>query len=191
MTNENAAELAFFKRELQSKGAIKQLRREEKVPCVVYSKGGECTHGYVQKADVKAVLRTLQQGFLPTKIFNMKDEAGKAVRCIVKDIQYAPTTYDILHIDFLRLEKEIKVEVKVPVEFTGGADCVGVKAGGFLRQLLRHVPVRCLPQDIPTFFQIDVRDLEIGKNKRVGDVALPKGVELRIKPEDVLVTVVK
>ena len=97
-------------------------------------------------AEFEAVLRKLPKGYLPTTIFEL-DMEGKTKKAIVKDIQYHPTTYRILHLDFLILEPKITVDVKVPINCIGEADCVGVKLGGFVRPVKRHVEVRCLPDD--------------------------------------------
>ncbi len=184
-------ELEFSQREILNKGAVKTLRREGKIPCVVYSKGIANRHGYVDTVAIKMLLQKMEQGFLPSTRFVLKDSSGKTCKAIVKEIQYFPTTYEVCHIDFLELVPERYVELKVPVQFTGAAECVGVKAGGFLRQLRRHVPVRCLPQDIPSHFTIDVKDLEMFKSRVVNDIAMPKGITPRVKGNDVVVSVVK
>ncbi|MBS0656039.1 MAG: 50S ribosomal protein L25, partial [Verrucomicrobia bacterium] len=68
---------------------------------------------------------------------------------------------------------------------------VGVKAGGFLRSLMRHVKVRCLPAHIPSHFEIDVRNLNLNQVKRTSELAVPAHVQLLARPDDVIVTVVK
>ena len=82
----------------------------------------------------------------------------------------------ILHIDFEELHDDTVVLVKIPVVCTGVADCVGVKLGGVLRQVIRQVKVRALPKDIPNEFSINVRDLGLGQTKRLNEITIPPGV---------------
>lgn len=184
-------EIEIFSRSAKNQGETKRLRREGKVPVVIYSRGKANENGYVNREDIDTVLRNLESGYLPTTVFLLKDKAGKKRKSIVKDIQYQVTSYDVNHIDFLELSENNNVDVKVPVEFTGAQECLGVKAGGFLRQVMRHVPVRCLPKHIPSHFTIDVKDLEIMHAKRIKDLALPSHVLPLVQPNDVIVTVIK
>ncbi|MDB6081280.1 MAG: rplY [Chlamydiia bacterium] len=184
-------EVEVFSRDAKNKGEAKKLRREGYVPCVVYSAGAVGENYYIKKVAIDTVIRELEFGFLPTTVFVLKNQAGKQRRAIVKEIQYKVTSYDVSHVDFLELIADRKVNVKVPVQFQNVIDCVGVKAGGFLRQVLQHVQVRCLPKDIPTHFTIDVKDIDIRQARRVVDIAIPKEVISLIKPQDVVVTVVK
>ncbi len=184
-------EMEFFPRKVNSRGQLKALRRDGKVPCVFYSKGSENEVGYVNKDAVDTVLRELEFGFLPTTVFLLKDKAGKTRKAIIKDIQYHVTTYNVLHVDFLELVTERLVDIKVPVQCLGTIECVGVKAGGFLRQVKQHIEVRCLPRYIPSHFEVDVRDLDVRQVKRVSDITIPAHVTPRIKSSDVVVTVVK
>jgi large subunit ribosomal protein L25 len=184
-------EIEFFPRKAQNRGETKALRRDGKVPCVLYSKGQIGQNGYVTKEAIDTVLREVETGFLPTTTFSIKDANGKKTRGIIKSIDYAVTTYDVLHIDFLELADDQMIDVKVPVVCTSQAECVGVKAGGFLRQTKQHIEVRCLPRNMPKFFEVDVKDVDIRQVKRVSDINIPKDVRPLIKPQDVVVTVVK
>jgi large subunit ribosomal protein L25 len=184
-------EVDFFPRPAKTKGETKKLRREGFIPCVVYSMGKPGLNIACKKVSIDTVLRELEFGFLPTTVFSLKDEKGKKIKAIVKDIQYEVTSYDVLHIDFLELNDAEKIEVKVPVRCLGVTDCAGCKAGGFLRQVLRHVPVRCLPKDIPSFFEIDVKDLEIWHKKRIQDLVMPKNVTPLLELTEVVATVIK
>lgn len=184
-------EVEVFARNAKNKGEAKEHRREGNVPCVIYSSGTVGQNGFIKKEAIETVIRNLEFGFLPTTVFILKDASGKKRKAIIKDIQYKVTTYAILHVDFLELIEDRKVNVKVPLQCLGTVDCVGVKAGGFLRQVLLHVPVRCLPKDIPTHFEVDVKDVDIRHTKRVADIAIPKGVVPLVKATDVVATVVK
>lgn len=183
-------QLTVIARTMASATEARRLRREGYIPFVLYSKGKESEIGAVSKAEFDGVLRNLQQGFLPTTVFDLVVN-GKVRKAIVKDIQYKATTYDVIHLDFLELFDDQKICAKVPVEYLNTVDCVGVKAGGFFRVLLRHVNVSCLPVHLPSHFQVDVKDLGIKQLKRVSDIQFPANVQNMHKTDDILVTVVK
>ncbi len=174
-----------------SKNEAKRLRRGGNIPFILYSNSGDSIVGALPTTDFVSVLRKLRPGFLPTTVFELKSEDGKIRKALVKDIQYKPTTYEVIHLDFIELIPNVKVKVKVPVEHLNTVDCVGVKSGGFLRTVTRHVRVECLPEDLPTHFEIDVRELNMRQLKRVSDIQMPKGVASLHKTDDILVTIVK
>lgn len=183
-------ELTILPRPAQAKSA-KQLAHDELIPFVMYAKGIENRHGVVKKDEIKSLLRNTRAGFLPTTMITLKDEFGKKTSVLVKDIQYHPTTYEVIHLDFLELTPDHRVNVKVPVEVLNQVDCVGIKMGGFLRQVMRHVPVRCMPNTIPSHFEVDLMSLDIGHTRRVKDLAMPKGVVPLAKGNDIVVTIAK
>lgn len=178
-------------RKKQTKGDASRLRREGFIPFVMYSKGQAAEMGTLARSDWEAVIRKLRQGFLTTAKFLLKDESGRERQAIVREIQYTPTSYEVLHIDFLELENSREVELKVPVEFANTVDCTGVKLGGTVRPILRHVRVRCLPGNIPTNFELDMKELGIGHSRRVKDIVIPQGVTCLEGQEEVVVSIVK
>jgi len=184
-------QLDFLPREKGAKSAKAKMRREGFIPCVIYKKGKAGENGAIKKEFLAAALRKIEAGFLPTTIFQLKDGAGKTRKAIVKDIQYDITSYDVIHIDFLELVSDQKVEIKVPLVCLGANDCPGVKAGGFLSQVRSHLPSRCLPKDIPSHFEINVVDLNMRQGKRISDLKVPKGVEILLDPKEVIATVIK
>lgn len=182
--------LAVKKREGEKKGELKAIRREGSIPAVIYAPGKQPERLVVEGVGFSGVLRGMKPGHLPTTVFTLCD--GKNERCaIIKDIQYHLTTYAVSHIDFEELVEDVPVRVKVPVNCVGVVDCVGIKLGGFLRQVMRHVQVECLPKHIPSEFVIDVRDLGIRQSRRLKDVALPNQVRPLTGLEEVLVVIAK
>ncbi|MCY3974963.1 MAG: 50S ribosomal protein L25 [Simkaniaceae bacterium] len=171
--------MKLIEREGKKKSELTAIRFRSDIPVVMYESGksGRGINAVVNGREFDAVLRKLPKGYLPTTLFDMEWE-GTSRRAIVKDIQYHPTTYGILHIDFMVLDDAVPVDLKVPVVPVGEAECTGVKLGGFLRHLIRHVRVRCLPKHIPTDFKVDVRPLDIGDTKRVRDIEV--GSEVRM-----------
>ena len=182
--------LAVKPRTGEKKGDVQQIRREGDIPAVLYSSQDPARKITVNGAEFRAVLRNLKMGQLPTTLFHLSD--GKQEwKAVVKDIQYDLTSYTVSHLDFEVVHTGSPVRVKVPVECVGIVDCVGVKLGGFLRQIARHVKVECLPEEIPSHFQIDVREMGIRQSKRLKDIVMPKGVRPLASQEDVLVVIAK
>lgn len=182
--------LTVIERVGHKKSDVKEVRRKGDIPAILYSAGAECENVTISGPEFSTVLREMQPGMLPTTVFEMK-KGAKTFKAIVKDIQYHPTTYRVLHLDFQKLDDNVPVSVKVPVRCTGTGDCVGIKLGGFLRQIARHVKVECLPKDMPKEFFIDVKDLGIRQSKRLSDIALPSGVKALASPSEVIVVVAK
>lgn len=182
--------LATQQRNELSKGATKQLRRAGSIPAVLYGKGTDPQSVSVDCAAFEAALRKTADGQLATTRFTLEID-GKSTEAIVKGIQYHVTTYEILHLDFERLVEGAEVTVKVPLRYEGVAECAGVKLGGVMRKVIRAVSVRCTPDNIPAEFVLDVRRLGLKQSKRVRDIALPEGVKMLSKGEEVVVVIAK
>ena len=182
--------LAVKKREGEKKKDLKQIRRDGNVPAIVYSSKSQAETVIIDGAQFNAILRDMKPGQLPTTIFTLVD-GKKEKRAIIKDIQYHLTTYRVSHIDFEELIENVPVSVKVPVNCIGVGDCIGIKLGGFLRQVVRHVKVECLPNHIPSEFLVDVKDLGIRQSKRLKDIAMPNGVRPLTSTEEVVVVIAK
>lgn len=182
--------LAVKNRVGEKKKDIKEIRREGNIPAIIYSSKSQPEKLIVTGPEFNAILREMKPGQLPTTIFALSD-GKKERRAIIKDIQYHLTTYNVSHIDFEELVDNVPVSVKVPVNCIGVGDCVGIKLGGFLRQVVRHVKVECLPKNIPAEFLVDVKDLGIRQSKRLKDLAMPNGVRPLAKPEEVVVVIAK
>lgn len=184
-------EITFMPRSHFEKSKAKQLVRGDYIPFVMYAAGKENVLGVVKKVDVQALLRNIRTGFLPTTKIVLKDDSGNRHEVLVKDIQYKPTTYDVIHLDFLELVPKNKVCVKVPVDLLNQVDCIGIKMGGFLRQVMRHVPVRCLPEHIPSHFEMDLLSLDVGQVRKVEDLRIPSTVLPLVDGKDIVVTIAK
>lgn len=166
--------LQLSKRSGDKKSETAKLRREGFIPAIVYVRGKAAEGFAVPANEFKAALRSLTPGRLSTTVFTLVDEKGKERRAIVKDIQYKVTNYDILHLDFEELLTDHKVNVKVPIECIGQMECVGIKLGGVLRQVIRYARVRCLPKDMPEFFELDIRELQMQQYKKLVDLNMPE-----------------
>lgn len=182
--------LSITKRTNVRKSDTLNIRREGNVPAILYSAGEKPMDIIVSGAELQAVLRGIKQGHLSTTILELNHE-GTAIKALVKDIQYHPTTYNVLHMDLQQLSEKTKVRVNVPIEFTGTADCPGIKLGGFLRPIIRYVNVECLPAQIPTSFTLSVADLGMKQAKRIKDLSFPNGVRPVTKVDEVAVVIAK
>ncbi len=172
------------------KSEAKQSRRQGEIPAVVYSPGQPNALVVVNEAEFGAALRGIKQGQLPTTVFTLNIN-NKETNVVVKDIQYHPTTYRVIHLDFQELVNGSLVRVRVPITCTHVADCAGVKLGGFLRQVIRHLKVECTPDRIPTEILVSVRDLGIKQKKRLSDLVIPEGVKPLAAMEEVVVVIAK
>lgn len=183
--------LELLHRDSKKKSETKKLRREGLIPAAIYLKGKDAEPVAIKDAEFSALLRGMQPGRLSTTIFTLVGKDGKGRRAILKEIQYEPTTYKVSHLDFEELHDDVLVKVKVPIEFTGTADCIGVKLGGVIRQVIRHLRVACLPKDIPSVFTLDVKNLQIAESKRLSDLTIPQTVRPLAVLKEVAVVIAK
>ncbi len=184
-------ELTVAKRTTGKKSAAKVLRREGQIPAVVYSKGEKSIDISVNATDFRKILSQIEPGSLSTRIFTLNHIEGEALQVIVKDIQYNVVTYDVIHLDFQTLEKNNEIAVNIPIRLTGVVDCVGVKLGGMLQQIVKKVKVRCLPEHLPEAFEINVKDLGIGQSLSLRDMNIPQTVRPLMDLKDTVVVVTK
>lgn len=177
--------LSISKRLGEKKSELTKIRREKDIPAVIYQDNGKGELITVDGKEFAAVIRKLEKGFLPTTVFELSE--GKTSRkALVKDIQYHRTTYQVEHIDFMPLDDKKPVSVKVPVVYKGVADCEGIKLGGFLREVIRHIKVSCLPGNMPTSFGINVSKLKLGQSIRVRDIAMDSNVKSLVNEKEVV-----
>jgi large subunit ribosomal protein L25 len=183
--------LKTLNRSIVKKSETKRIRREGDIPSVLYVRGKATDNLIVKGSEFEAVLRNAQPGRLSTMLFTLVGQDGKERRAILKEIQYEPTTYHVQHLDFEELFDDVKIKVKVPIECTGAVDCAGVKLGGVLRQVIRYMRVSCLPKDIPSAFQLDVKHLMMMESKRLSDLEIPNTVRPIANLHEVAVVIAK
>jgi large subunit ribosomal protein L25 len=148
-----------------TKNDARRVRREGKIPAVVYGAGKESLSITV---DPRVVTRILNSETGHNTIFDLTLD-GEKTKAMIVDWQYEPIKGRILHIDLKRIALDKVLTVSVPIELTGEAE--GVKTqGGILEQMLREVEIECLPADIPSHIDVDVSHLTFGKVLRVSDL---------------------
>lgn len=182
--------LSVTRRSEKKKSVTAKIRREGKIPAILYSKGEKGSEITVDAIEFKKILNTTPTGTLSSKVFTL-DIEGKATKAVVKDIQYNITTYDVIHIDFEELHEKLPVTLNIPLVCVNTVDCIGVKLGGAIRQVIRKVRVTCLPKNIPEHFEIDVRDMNLGQAKRLSSLKIPEGVRPAIDMKGVAVIITR
>ena len=104
---------------------------------------------------------------------------GKKEMCLLRDVQRHPYRPVILHVDFQRIDATHKIHQKVPLHFVNADIAPGVKlGGGMVSHVMNDVDVKCLPADLPSFIEVDLKDLAAGNSIHVSQLVLPKGVEV-------------
>jgi large subunit ribosomal protein L25 len=171
------------KRENRPRSILTRLRREGRIPAVLYGKktGNELLH-----LDYSQFLRFLQQEGT-SAVINLKLPDGKTKHVMIKELQKDPIKDVILHVDLYEINMNEPVDTETVIELNG--EPAGVKEGGILQQQLRTVEIRCLPNNIPDALTVDISELKIGDSVLLRDVKLPEGVELLSDPEEVVASV--
>ena len=167
-------------RDRAGKGASRELRREGRVPAVVYGGKEEPTTIHVEE---KALVKALGTGHFMNSIV-MVEIGGKAVRTLPKDVAFHPVTDRPLHVDFFRLSKDAKVDVAVPVTFINEDLAPGLKKGGVLNVVRHELELVCDADKIPDEIVIDVTGREVGDSIHISHVTLPAGSTSAITDRD-------
>ncbi|MEM5552146.1 50S ribosomal protein L25/general stress protein Ctc [Pseudoalteromonas sp. NEC-BIFX-2020_002] len=166
-------ETYIFNAELRTEtgtGASRRLRREDKVPAILYGADKEATTLTFEHKDM--IKAQESEGFY-THILTL-DIAGEKVEAILKDIQRHPFKPKITHLDFQRVDAAHKLHTKVPVHFIG--EDVVTKAGNTVVHQLTEIEITCLPKALPEFVEVNVAALVAGDSIHISDVKLPAGV---------------
>lgn len=166
------------------KGAARRLRREGKVPAVVY---GRKTGNVYLAVDASALNRLLAGGGA-TALVDLIIDGNQTQTALIREVQRQPDRDDVLHVDFHAVEMDQEVEVRVPVVLVG--EDQRESDGGIVTQLLRELAVTCLPADIPERIEADVSGLRVGDSLLVSDLVVPPGVTVNTPAEEVVVSVV-
>jgi large subunit ribosomal protein L25 len=169
-------------RSVQGTGASRRLRRESKVPGVVYGAGKDAQAIQLDHKDLWFKLKT--EAF-HASILDMEVGSEKS-QVLLRDYQMHPFRPLILHADFQRVAADKKIHMRVPLHFINEATAPGVKvAGGVVEHVMKELEVSCLPKDLPEFVEVDLGTLQAGHSLHLSAVKLPDGVEALVpKGED-------
>jgi large subunit ribosomal protein L25 len=167
-------------RERAGKGASRALRREGRVPAVIY--GGKEDPVAIH-VEAKELVRQLGSGHFMNSIV-MVEVGGKKVRTLPKDVAMHPVSDRPTHVDFLRLAKDAKIQVAVPVVFVNEEASPGLKKGGVLNVVRHDLELVCESDKIPDQIALDVTGLDVGDSIHISHVTLPEGSESAITDRD-------
>lgn len=156
------------------KANARRLRRADKVPAVVY---GADKKPEALTLEHKDVLKSLSHEAVYSHILTLNVD-GKAQKVVLKALERHMTKPRIMHIDFLRIKAGEKITMNVPLHFIGEEECPGVKAGGVVSHLVNDLEIKCLPDKLPEFIEVNVSNLEMDQSIHLADIKLPAGVEL-------------
>jgi large subunit ribosomal protein L25 len=173
-------------RETFGKNAARRLRHSGRIPAIVYGGGGPSVSLTV---DPKAIVRILRSEAGHNAIFTLQMPDKAPARVMLRDWQWEPLRGGLMHVDMVRIARDEKLRVRVPIRITGESQGVKIQ-GGVLEFILREVEVECLPDDIPEHITVDVTDLVIGRQLRVSDLPVAASVKVLAEPARVVAHVV-
>ncbi|KPJ77733.1 MAG: hypothetical protein AMS19_12385, partial [Gemmatimonas sp. SG8_23] len=155
-------------------------------PAVVYGGADEAQHISLDAHDAEYLFRNIS---VDNTIVDLEIEGEKGgVQTLVREIQTHPWKATLLHVDFLRIQKGVAVDMVVPLHLMG--DPVGVTmGGGVVEQIIHDLPVRCIPSKIPEVIEVDISALDVGDVLHISDITLDEGVEVTIAPERTICSV--
>lgn len=169
-------------RTMTGKGAAKQLRREGRLPAVMYDNTGKAVLLDLNAKDFAKLYGTITESTL----IDVKIDGSKDAIAFVKDAQYNIITDTVTHVDFYEVEAGKKIRTKIPVRLTGSPE--GVRTGGILEAGTEELDVECLPKNLPPRVVVDVSDLQLNHSIHVKDVVVPEGVKVLTDPHLTIAT---
>ena len=167
-------ELEAESRSDMGKGASRRLRRDGKVPAVIYG-GGEDPQSITLVHS--EILKRLDHEAFYSHILTVNVD-GKPGNAVLRDMQRHPAKPIIMHMDFQRVDENKPIRVHVPLHFIGEDVAPGAKAGGLITHELIEVALDVLPRNLPEFIEVDVSALEVGESLHLSDLPLPEGGSL-------------
>ncbi|HEX8534297.1 MAG TPA: 50S ribosomal protein L25/general stress protein Ctc [Allosphingosinicella sp.] len=167
-------------RERAGKGASRAMRREGRVPAVIYGNKEDPVAIHLEE---KALIKMMSNGHFMNSVV-MIDIGGAATRTLPKDVQFHPVTDRPMHVDFLRISEHSQVTVAVPIRFVGEEESRGLRRGGVINAVRHELELVCDAAEIPDEIEISLAGLDIGDSLHISAVTLPKGVESAITDRD-------
>ena len=180
-------DLAVIVREKSGKGAARQLRRNGKVPGVLYGQG-ECL---LLTIDPEPLVKILKSQAGSTALISLAITGAKSKpkrTALLRDYQVDPVDGHVLHADLFEISMEKPIRVKVPLHVIGGTP-VGVKEGGILHHNMRELHVECLPAALPDYIEVDASPLAIGQGIHLKEIVKKEGLRYLDDPEQMVVSV--
>jgi large subunit ribosomal protein L25 len=177
-------EVKAHKRTLQGSGASRRLRRQNRVPAIVY---GSAAEPQLIDIDHNEILLNLGKEAFHASVLTLLID-GVAESVVLRDSQRHPWKPLILHCDFQRVDAVHAIHQRVPLHFINADIAPGVKiAGGNVSHTHNDIEVSCLPQDLPAYIEVDLKDLEAGQSIHASDLVFPAGVTPAVHGDDYVV----
>ena len=168
-------------RERAGKGASRAIRREGRVPAVIY---GQKQDPVTIHVEAKQLVKMMSNGHFKNSVVMIDTGKGKPIRTLPKDVQFHPVNDQPLHVDFLRISEHTKVHVNVPVHFSDEELSPGIKRGGVLNIVRHELELVCDAAEIPEQIEISLKGFEVGDSIHISAVTLPNGVASAIDDRD-------
>jgi large subunit ribosomal protein L25 len=179
-------EIQVEAREVGSKRQARRIRRDGKIPGVLYGPKTPPVPLEVNKKEFSNRVAGLEGSHLVRLKSGSMALADKVA--LVKEMQYHPISGEVIHTDLYEVDLTARIQVRVPLHFVGKA--AGVVRGGILQPIVREIEVECLPLDIPEFFNVEVSALDIGDSIHIEELPIPEGVTVVSESNLALVSVV-
>ena len=177
--------LKASQREAVGNGPSRVLRRDGKVPAILYGPKTDPVKLAVEKLNLEPIFK---EGGVAQKVIALEiDGISGSRRVMIKEMQRHPVSQNLLHLDFYEVSMDQKIKVMVPVATTGKSK--GVEMGGMVQIIRRELEVFCLPDQIPEIIEVDITDLDIGDSFHVEDLELEEGVEVPAEVNFTILTV--
>jgi len=169
------------KRDAKGTGASRRLRRDGRVPAIVYGAEKEAEQVTLDHNEIYHLLR--KEAF-HASVLTM-NLGGEKASVVLRDTQWHPFRQQVLHLDFQRVKAGEKLHLKVPLHFVNDENAPGIKLqGGMITHVMNEIDVACLPKDLPEFIEVDLGAIEAGESIHISHLTLPKGVEAVLHGED-------
>jgi len=159
--------------EQQGKGASRRLRKQNLVPAIIYGGNEEPTAISIK---LNEMVKSLEYEAFFSQVLTITTDKGDEHQVVIKDLQRHPAKGFPMHADFQRIVKGQKINMNIPVHFSGREDAPGIKDGGILSTLVSDIEIVALPSQLPEYLEVDVSGMEIGDLFRLSDIDLPEGV---------------
>jgi len=179
-------QLSAEARSKTGRGDARALRRAGRIPAVLYSKNQEPLSFSLAANELN---REYYKGAFESKLIEVKLD-GKSYFAVARDLQTHPVSDKIEHLDFLHVEKDSKVAIKVPVRVINADKSIGLKRGGSLNVVRHTVDLICSPESIPTKIIVDVKEAKIGDSIHISHIELPAGATPAIRDRDFTVATI-
>lgn len=181
-------ELKVQPRDGLGKKAAKEIRRQGKLPAILYGREMKAAPLIVDQKEFYRTTHTKAGGNVLITLKMEGSKAEKATTCLIKEIQRDPVTDEIQHVDFAAISLTEKIQVKVPLFVKDAEQAIGVKEGGVLDLVHHEIEVECLPTAIPGRFEVSVKNLKIGEAIHLRELGLPREVTPLLEGDEVILT---